>query len=232
MSIKESELPVMMYIHGFRSGANGSKRHQLQEHFHNEFQVIAPEVDADPEKSLGELNEIIAIEQPSIIVGTSLGGWMTLMCDSDDAELVVVNPCLYPNETLSQWKDEELEYFCQRLDGIQTYTLTQEILDKYDRYNITEAIKDKSQRTYALCSTHDELLGTSHINTLKPYLSYLPYVKARHLTIVDDFGHRCTCAGMDHLFNILDDIIEQQIVRIIRTKEELLKWMREIGLIE
>lgn len=59
MSIKESELPVMMYIHGFRSGANGSKRHQLQEHFHNEFQVIAPEVDADPEKSLGELNAMI-----------------------------------------------------------------------------------------------------------------------------------------------------------------------------
>lgn len=130
MSIKESELPVMMYIHGFRSGANGSKRHQLQEHFHNEFQVIAPEVDADPEKSLGELNEIIAIEQPSIIVGTSLGGWMTLMCDSDDAELVVVNPCLYPKETLSQWKDEELEYFCQRLDGIQTYTLTLKYMTK------------------------------------------------------------------------------------------------------
>ena len=39
---KETELPVMMYIHGFRSGANGSKRGQLQKHFEGKFRVIAP----------------------------------------------------------------------------------------------------------------------------------------------------------------------------------------------
>ena len=72
MSIKESELPVMMYIHGFRSGANGSKRHQLQEHFHNEFQVVTYEVGAHPEKSLAVLYEVFVITQSSTIVGTSL----------------------------------------------------------------------------------------------------------------------------------------------------------------
>ena len=29
---KQEELPVMMNIHGFRSGANGSKQEQLQKH--------------------------------------------------------------------------------------------------------------------------------------------------------------------------------------------------------
>ena len=52
---------------------------------------------------------------------------MTLMCESSDASLVVVNPCLNPKEVLSQWKDEELDYFCPRLDGVQTYRLTDEI---------------------------------------------------------------------------------------------------------
>ena len=175
---KEAELPVMMYIHGFRSGANGSKREQLQKHFEGKFRVIAPEVDADPEMSLAKINEIIAQEHPQIIVGTSLGGWMTLMCESNNAFLVVVNPCLNPKETLSQWKDEELDYFCPRLDGIQTYRLTDEILNKYDRYDIMPVLREKRESIYALCSTQDELLHTSHIDVLQPLLSSLPYSNA------------------------------------------------------
>ena len=195
-----NNLPVMMYIHGFRSGANGSKREQLQTHFEGRYRVIAPEVDADPETSLSKINGIIAHEHPQIIVGTSLGGWMTLMCENGGASLVVVNPCLNPKETLAQWKDEDLEYFCPRLDGVQTYRLTDAILDKYDRYDVTSTLMKKRKSIYALCSTQDELLGTSHIEVLQPILL------DKHLTIADDFGHRCSGQGLNHLFEILDDI--------------------------
>lgn len=194
----KGQLPVMMYIHGFRSGANGSKREQLQEHFEGRYRVIAPEVDADPEKSLAILNEIIAKEKPEIIVGTSLGGWMTLMCDSGDARLVVVNPSLYPGKSLAKWVDEELPYFCERLDGVQTYTLTQEVLDKYKDYNIENSVRKKAERIQALCSTADELLGDNHIKTLQPLLP------SERLMIVDDFGHRCSGKGMQHLYELLE----------------------------
>lgn len=195
------QLPVMMYIHGFRSGANGSKREQLQEHFDGRYRVIAPEVDADPEKSLAAINEIIAHEKPDIIVGTSLGGWMTLMCESGGAQLVVVNPSLYPQRTLSKWIGQELPYFCERLDGIQTYTLTQDVLDKYGDYDIVKIINEKTSRLHALCSSNDELIGDIHIRTLQPLLS------ADRLTITNDFGHRCSGPGMTHLFQILDKIL-------------------------
>lgn len=195
-------LPVMMYIHGFRSGANGSKREQLQKHFEGRFRVIAPEVDADPQKSLEKLNRIIALEKPEIIIGTSLGGWMTLMCDSRDSKLVVVNPCVNPKDTLSRWKDEELPYFCPRLDGKQTYILTQETLDKLDKFDIRKVVKEKFNRIYALCSEADELLGDSHINFLEQYLP------EERLTIVNDFGHRCSGSGMSNLFHILDNIAD------------------------
>ena len=59
-----------------------------------------------------------------IIVGTSLGGWMAVMCDSGDAEIVIVNPSVNPVQTLGRWVGQELPYFCRRLDGEQTYTLT------------------------------------------------------------------------------------------------------------
>lgn len=202
-ALKELNLPVMMYIHGFRSGANGSKRSQLQQHFEGRYRVIAPEVDADPEKSLAKLNEIIAREKPEVIVGTSLGGWMTLMCNSNNAQLVIVNPSLNPQQTLSKWIGQELPYFCKRLDGVNTYTLTQEVLEKYASYNTLEKVKEKSGQIHALCASSDELLGDSHIRALQPLLP------SDRLTIVDDFGHRCSGPGMDHLFQILDKVINK-----------------------
>lgn len=189
--------PTVMYIHGFRSGANGSKRGQLQEFFGDRYRVIAPEMDADPEKSLAKINGIIASEKPEIIIGTSLGGWMTLMCDSGDAQLVVVNPSTEPGQTLAKWVDQELPYFCERLDGVQTYVLTQEVLDKYGNYDIEKTIRDKAGRIHALCSSSDELIGDLHIRTLAPLLD------KERIMIVDDFGHRCSGAGMTHLFDIL-----------------------------
>ncbi|MBD5357819.1 MAG: hypothetical protein HDR88_12575 [Bacteroides sp.] len=194
------DLPVMMYIHGFRSGANGSKREQLQHHFEGRYRVIAPEVDTDPVKSLAKINEIIAKEKPEVIVGTSLGGWMTLMCDSGEAQLIVVNPATDPQHSLAQWLDQELPYFCERLDGKQTYTLTRNVLDKFTDYNLPTAVKEKSNRIYALCSVADELLDDLHIRTLTPLLP------ADHLTVVNDFGHRCSGPGMTHLLTLLDTI--------------------------
>ena len=37
-------LPVMMYLHGFMSGANGAKQRQLQRQFKGRYRVIAPAV--------------------------------------------------------------------------------------------------------------------------------------------------------------------------------------------
>lgn len=197
-------LPVMMYLHGFMSGANGAKQRQLQRQFKGRYRVIAPELDADPDSSLEVINRAIREEHPEIIIGTSLGGFMALECESGDADVVIVNPCLFPKAQLAQWVGEEHTYFCKRLDGVQTYTLTQATLDKYERYDAVQSVRDNAPRVAALCSTADDLLGDSHVKALTG-LVWDGYFK-----VVDDFGHQCKDAGMTHLYDLLELVIDRR----------------------
>lgn len=187
----------MMYVHGFMSGANGAKQRQLQDEFKGQYRVIAPELDGDPDKSLNIINETIRTEKPSVIVGSSLGGWMATMCDSKDAKIIIVNPCTKPEEELARWLNEPQTYFCKRLDGVQTYLLTDTILNKYKKYDFDRKVLENKERIYALCSEYDELLGTRHIERLKPLLP------ENHLLIKDDFGHQCKDMGLHHLYNLI-----------------------------
>lgn len=196
--------PVMMYLHGFMSGANGAKQRQLQKRFKGRYRVMAPELYAEPERSLRIINDMIAKEKPEIIVGTSLGGFMALECDSCDADLVIVNPCLFPETQLAVWRDEELTYFCKRIDGVQTYRLTQEVLDMYRNYDAVATAKAKRLRTWALCSTADDLLGTSHVEALTDVLP------EGHISVVDDFGHQCNGEGLTHLYDMVESVVSQR----------------------
>ena len=191
-----------MYVHGFMSGANGAKQKQLQKMFEGRYEVIAPELDGDPDKSLAILNEVIREEKPEVIIGTSLGGWMTVMCNSGDAKLIVVNPCTFPTDELDQFKNIHQKYFCKRLDGAKTYILTQETLNLYKKYDFEKTVSEKADRIWALCSSADELLHDNHIKALKGKLP------ESRLVIVDDFGHQCKDAGLQHLLELIETAIK------------------------
>ncbi|MCM1139196.1 MAG: hypothetical protein NC248_12100 [Bacteroides sp.] len=191
------EKKYLMYLHGFMSGANGDKQQQLRRKLKGRYEVIAPELTADPDSSLAIINKMIVEYRPEIIVGTSLGGFMVLMCDSGDARLLIANPCLCPQEEISRWKDIPQTYFCQRLDGVQTYTLTQDVLDKYLKYEAVEAAKTKSDRIFAVCSTCDERLGDRHYKTLEPILPN------NQLICSDRFGHRCAGEELKLLISLI-----------------------------
>ena len=205
-NIEQNDLPVMMYLHGFMSGANGTKQRQLQRHFKGRYRVIAPELDADPDRSLAIIADVIDEEKPQVIVGTSLGAWMAMMSKCLGADYILVNPVTAPLEELARWLDVPQEYFCKRLDGAQTYTLTREVLDKYAAYDLREAIAYRGGDFHLLCSTKDDLLGDRHIRTLKPYFS------PKSFTIVDDFGHQCRDAGLKHLIEIIERVVARRSI--------------------
>ena len=213
---KQDKLPVMMYLHGFMSGANGAKQRQLQRHFKGRYRVIAPELTANPVESLEIINALIEQEKPEIIIGTSLGGWMAIECNGIGADIIVINPCLTPQTQISRWLNQEQTYFCKRLDGVQTYTLTQEVLDLYNAYDAIWKAEYHRLHISALCSTADELLGDSHYTVLRRFLP------KGYCKVVDDFGHQCRDAGMTHLYELIEKVIarRKQISENTMTFEE------------
>lgn len=200
-----------MYLHGFMSGANGAKQRQLQRHFKGRYRVIAPELTANPVESLEVINALIEEEKPEIIIGSSLGGWMAIECNSGDADVIVINPSLRPQNSISRWRDQE-----------QTYTLTQEVLDLYKDYDAISTAKYRRLNVSALCSSADELLGDSHYTVLREFLP------KGYCKVVDDFGHQCRDAGMTHLYELIEKVIarRKQISDNMMTFEEFKEMVR------
>lgn len=200
-SILCNHKPVIIYVHGFMSGGESLTAKRLRELYGDKYQIIAPEFTADPVESILKLDSVIRHYSPVAIVGTSLGGFYALMCESGNIPVFVVNPVVSPVEQMGHWLDDEQTYFCTRQDGAKRYTLDEKTLSKFSRFDVMSVISSKSQYVYAICSTKDELLDDSHIRCLTPIIG------ESHISISDTFGHRISGMGAESLKRIIDSII-------------------------
>lgn len=185
--------PTAIYIHGYLSGANSSTGQKLKAMKGERFDILTPEVNADPQHSLKVVNELIKESNPAIIIGSSMGGLYTLACDSRETPLLLVNPLLTPVETIKeQFLNKTFPYHCQRLDGATEATITDKELKQFAEIEakIPSLIEEKKPHLAAILSTRDELLGNSHLKILQG--------KIKWLYKFNDFGHRCggSCYGM------------------------------------
>lgn len=73
---------TLMYIHGYGSTGQAYKAKLLQEMF-PDHHVVSPTLDYDresPSVLLDQLKTLIDIEQPEMIMGSSMGGYYALCC--------------------------------------------------------------------------------------------------------------------------------------------------------
>ncbi len=72
----------LLYIHGYGSNGNATKAQKLQAMF-PEDTVISPTFDYDrlaPQEIYRQLQQLVAQEQPALILGSSTGGYYALCC--------------------------------------------------------------------------------------------------------------------------------------------------------
>jgi len=99
----------LLYIHGFASCGKGQKSTALAKWFGQE-NVIAPDLPSSPKKAISLLSSLIEKENPSLLVGSSLGGYYAgYLAEKYTKKAVLINPSIQPYETIGMQ-----ERFCDQ----------------------------------------------------------------------------------------------------------------------
>ncbi|MDE6238640.1 MAG: hypothetical protein K2M54_01475 [Muribaculaceae bacterium] len=102
--------PVMLYLQVDRNEMTDSVGAALQKHFGGTYRVII----IDTDKSLTAVNEIMARENPQIVVAHGIAGNFVIRCDRDeDTDIIVVNPTIGEElYDIPMWKFNNLFALC------------------------------------------------------------------------------------------------------------------------
>lgn len=93
----------ILYIHGYNS--SGSTGKSMQEIFSKYFpgcEVIAPKISPYFEEAREQISEILKNDDIDLVIGTSLGGFMTLKIDNPKISKIVINPVFDPYVDLAR----------------------------------------------------------------------------------------------------------------------------------
>ena len=115
----------LIYFHGFGSSAASGTIQTLRMNL-PDFEVIAPDIPVDPAEALPFLKDLCSKEQPSVIVGTSMGGMYAQQMFGFNR--ICVNPAFFMSKTSKVLKVGKFEFFKPRLDGQKSFVITNDII--------------------------------------------------------------------------------------------------------
>lgn len=99
----------LLYIHGYNSTGNSNTATQLKASFEgSNLEVYSPDVDPNPDISIPVLTNYIKEHGISIVMGSSLGGFLALKLKNLVDYTIICNPCVYPSIELPKIGAEDL----------------------------------------------------------------------------------------------------------------------------
>lgn len=121
-------------------------------------EVIAPDIPIDPDEALTLIRQICTKEQPDIIVGLSMGGFLAQKLRG--FRKLLVNPDFHISRLLRTMKGE-VKYLSPRADGALAFVITDEICAAYERLEALQfdALDEQEIRLTRACfADADELV--------------------------------------------------------------------------
>jgi predicted esterase YcpF (UPF0227 family) len=179
----------IMYVHGIGSGKNDNTVTWIKETFKN-HKIYTFDIPFDPDEAIEFINKKCSEYDINMIIGTSLGGFYAMTVSG--VQKILINPAIKAYETAETIGYGVHEYFCERDDGIQTYEINADFVNKlrkiYDAH-IKNIDCEMICETYAIFGNEDDVCDfkTDFEKT---------YRKSQMITA--DFGHRMT----KEIFNI------------------------------
>ena len=148
--------PIAIYVHGLGSGATSTTVRMVCKIF-SEYEWIAIEVNENPFESVEKINATVSKFNPSLLMGTSLGGYYVFYADAPCATKVICNPAMNIAK-LIRYKIGfgTYSYFVERQDGNTEYTLDEAVCRP--EYESSHKVVNGT-KNYALFAVHDELIG-------------------------------------------------------------------------
>lgn len=152
---------TVLYCHGFGSSGQSGTVNRLREVMPN-ARVIAPDLPIHPQEAIALLRDICQQEQPSLIIGTSMGGMYAEQLRGFDR--ICVNPALEMGETMRAHGMTGTQQFQNpRLDGIQEFYVDKALVKEYREQSEHrfEGIDDEDrQRVFGLFGDEDTTVDT------------------------------------------------------------------------
>lgn len=152
---------TVLYCHGFASSGQSGTVTRLREVMPN-ARVIAPDLPIHPQEAIALLRDICQQEQPSLIIGTSMGGMYAEQLRGFDR--ICVNPALEMGETMRAHGMTGTQQFQNpRQNGIQEFYVDKALIKEYREQSEHrfEGIDDEDrQHVYGLFGDEDTTVDT------------------------------------------------------------------------
>lgn len=151
----------ILYVHGFGSSARSGTVKRIQQTL-PAARVLAYDLPLHPEEAMAMLREACTREQPSLIIGTSMGGMYAEMLHGYDR--ILVNPAFEMGETMHEHNMMGRQVFQNpRADGVQEFIVTKSLVKEYRDITtqcFARTADEEQQRVWGLFGDEDPLVHT------------------------------------------------------------------------
>lgn len=146
----------ILVLHGFKSSANNGKYKKIKEKFESDTCGVHT-LEYEPHNPIAAERAIRSKfkefgTDDVVVVGTSMGGFWAKWCAREfPCKALVINPCLNPDEFLSDVPKEVIDFNGNAIHVIQSH------LKFFDKYKTSDGFY------IVVASTNDEVLGYKDI---------------------------------------------------------------------
>lgn len=103
----------IVYIHGLDSNPNAEKAQKLKDFcakYFPQIKVVAPDLNRSPNESIALIQEIIAKDPNTGLVGSSLGGFYgNILANLTGKKTVLLNPSVHSGTSLKRFFGEDFD---------------------------------------------------------------------------------------------------------------------------
>lgn len=147
----------ILYIHGLSSSGSSSTVRNLQALL-PDYSVLSPDLPVAPQEALDMLRHLCELEQPQLIIGTSMGGMFAQQLRG--YKKILVNPAFHVSKFMRTQIGVH-EFLNPRRNGETHYEITSDLCDAYQKVEIgqfSDITEFDKENTYALFGTKDTLV--------------------------------------------------------------------------